>query len=137
MYASFSMDVKKARSIEPLRQCPRGQMKLALPGMCTRVPWFRHSDFSRVFAVFSSFFNLNNIQFIHGNPISLQERACKETTNPKSDKYVCRSYYTKLAIKSNSEERGGGGNKAMDCSRRRVLVCIAYASDRCNAIDTL
>ena len=25
----------------------------------------------------------------------------------------------------------------MDCSRRRVLACIACASDRCNAIDTL
>ena len=42
----------------------------------------------------------------------------------------------------NSEEesvtRGdGGGNKAMDCSRRRVLACIACASDRYNAIDTL
>ena len=32
---------------------------------------------------------------------------------------------------------GGGGNKAMDCSRRRVLACITFASDRCNAIDTL
>ena len=29
------------------------------------------------------------------------------------------------------------GNKAMDCSGRRVLACIACASDRCNAIDTL
>ena len=26
---------------------------------------------------------------------------------------------------------------AMDCSRRRVLACIACASDRCNAIHTL
>ena len=25
----------------------------------------------------------------------------------------------------------------MDCSRRRVLECIACASERCNAIDTL
>ena len=25
----------------------------------------------------------------------------------------------------------------MDCSRRRVLACIACASDRCDAIDTL
>ena len=25
----------------------------------------------------------------------------------------------------------------MDCSRRRVLACIACASERCNAIDTL
>ena len=25
----------------------------------------------------------------------------------------------------------------MDCSRRRVLECIAPASERCNAIDTL
>ena len=25
----------------------------------------------------------------------------------------------------------------MDCSRRRVLACIACASDRCNAINTL
>ena len=38
---------------------------------------------------------------------------------------------------------GGGGNKAMDCSRPartrrgRVLACIACASDRCNAIATL
>ena len=25
----------------------------------------------------------------------------------------------------------------MDCSRRRILACIACASERCNAIDTL
>ena len=25
----------------------------------------------------------------------------------------------------------------MDCSKRRVLACMACASDRCNAIDTL
>ena len=30
---------------------------------------------------------------------------------------------------------GGGGNKAMNCSRRKVLARIACASDRCNAID--
>ena len=31
------------------------------------------------------------------NPISLQDRACVETTNPNSVKYVSQSYYTKLA----------------------------------------
>ena len=61
---------------------------------------------------------------------------------PKNDKIVSRSYWTKLATKCNSKEengpRGGrGGNKAMDCSRHRVLACIACASDRCNAIETL
>ena len=60
----------------------------------------------------------------------------------KNDKYVSRSYYTQLATICNSEEEsgtrgGGGGTTAMDCPRRRVLVCIACASDRCNAIDTL
>ena len=77
-----------------------------------------------------------------GNPISLQECACKEIIHPKNEKYVSRSYLPKLATISNSEEEGGvrgggGGNKAIDCSRCRVLVCIACASDRCNAIDTL
>ena len=32
---------------------------------------------------------------------------------------------------------GGGGNKAMVCSRRRVLACIVCASDCRNALDTL
>ena len=31
----------------------------------------------------------------------------------------------------------GDVNNAMDCSRRRVLACIACASDHGNAIDTL
>ena len=60
----------------------------------------------------------------------------------KNDKHVSRSYLTKNATICNSEEEsgtrgGGGGNKAMDRSRRKVLVCVARASDRCNAIDTL
>ena len=60
----------------------------------------------------------------------------------QNDKYVSRSYQTKLATICNSEEEngtrdGGGGNKAMDCSRRRVLASIACASDRFNANDTL
>ena len=43
----------------------------------------------------------------------------------KNDKYVSRSYSTKLATICNFEEesgtRGGGeGHKSMDCSRRRV-----------------
>ena len=49
---------------------------------------------------------------------------------------------TTLATISSFEEEsgtrgGGGGKKAMYCSRRRVPTCIACASDRCNAIDTL
>ena len=65
-----------------------------------------------------------------GNPILFQERACKDTTYSNNEKYVSRSYLPKLVAISNSEEesvtRGGGGdNKAMDCSRRGVLACIA------------
>ena len=76
------------------------------------------------------------------NPIPLHECACKEIAYPKNDKYMCGSYQSKLARRSNSKEEsgvrsGGGGNKAMNCSRRRVLACIACASDRCNAIDIL
>ena len=48
---------------------------------------------------------------------------------------------TKSATGSSKEESGarsgGGGNKAMDCSRHRVLACIACAGDHCNAINTL
>ena len=70
-----------------------------------------------------------------GNPISLQECACKETTYPKNEKYVSRSYSPKLATTSNSEEEsgargGGGGNKAMDCSRRRVLGFFQMLTDQ-------
>ena len=55
-------------------------------------------------------------------------------------RHVSRSYGTKLATIRNSAEEsgtrgGGGGHKAMDSSRRRVLARIAYASDRCNAIE--
>ena len=32
---------------------------------------------------------------------------------------------------------GGEGKKAMDCSRHRVLACIACASDRCNEIERI
>ena len=40
--------------------------------------------------------------------------------------------------KEKSETRyGWGDNKAMDCFRRRILACIACASNRCNAIETL
>ena len=55
---------------------------------------------------------------------------------------MSRLYQTKLVTMRTSEEESGmrvgrGGNKAMDCSRRRVLACLACARDRCNAIDTL
>ena len=33
-------------------------------------------------------------------PISLQERACKETKYPRNDKYVCRIYQTKPATEN-------------------------------------
>ena len=48
----------------------------------------------------------------------------------------------RLATICNSAEEsglhgGGGGNKAVDCSRSRVLTCIACANDGCIAIDNL
>ena len=57
-----------------------------------------------------------------------------KTTNTCTDR-------KKLATLSDYEDEsgtrgGGGGDKAMDCYRRRVLACITCASDRCNAIDT-
>ena len=77
-----------------------------------------------------------------GNPSHYENVLVKKLHILKNDKYVSRSYYTKLARICNSEEEsgthgGGGGNKAMDCSGRWVLECIACASDRCNAFDTL
>ena len=71
-----------------------------------------------------------------GDPISLQEGAFRGNTHPKSVKYVSRSYLAKLATIRNSVEEsgargGGGGNKALDCSWRRVQACIACASNRC------
>ena len=76
-----------------------------------------------------------------GNPISSQERARKETTYPNKRQICEPIVLAKLATICNSEEEsgtrsGGGGNKAMVCSRRKVLACIACASDRCNAIET-
>ena len=78
-----------------------------------------------------------------GNPISLQELACAEVTYPKKHDNIYEPVVLdKTSNNTNSEEEsgtrdGGGGNKAMDCSRRGDLACNAYASDRCNAIDTL
>ena len=55
--------------------------------------------------------------------------------------YAIRNMQYAYAMCNSEEESGtrggGGGNKAMDFSRRRVLACIACASDRCNATDTL
>ena len=57
------------------------------------------------------------------NPISLQERACKETTYPKNDKHLCWSYWTKVVARSSYKEKsgrrgGGGGNPSINPSKR-------------------
>ena len=50
-----------------------------------------------------------------GNPISIQVRACRETSYPKSVKYGSKWYSAKLALTCNSAQesgtRGRGGGK--------------------------
>ena len=70
------------------------------------------------------------------DPISLQERAYEETTYPKK-RQICEPIVLAKTIDNKQLRRRKWNNKAMDCSRRRVLACIACTIDRCNAIDTL
>ena len=68
------------------------------------------------------------------NPITLQERACIETTYPKK-RQICEPIV--LAICNSGRKWSVRWWGKMDCSRRRVLACIACVINRCNAIETL
>ena len=69
----------------------------------------------------------------HLVPISLQQPVFLETAYYKTDEHVSRYYQTKLAIIRNSAEESGargkgGGNKTMDCFRRRILSYVTCAT---------
>ena len=68
-------------------------------------------------------------------PIALRNRFYIESTSPS------QSHYPRLSTMCNPEEESGargigGGNKAIESSRRKNLAWMACANDRCNAIDT-
>ena len=80
-----------------------------------------------------AYFLVNFSKFVI-QPVTLvtMEWAFRETTLPNYVTYLNRSYltYPSNFAKENGGRGGGVGNK--DCSRRRVLACMARASDSHN-----